>query len=206
MIILITPAKTITNLSENAKIGAKYGSYRKRTMIKKAMNIAGALTSKDRVTSNKYISRSYAVHKVHEANIMNSTPEQAEANKIITITKKSGAKKPLQHNVISKQLCDKPGCAGIMCLNLCGKFVQAIDVGHATHGNKIPNEEPKYISSTDLAGQQRTQYMVFYKKRPVNYNPNDDIKEDATKRLNDPNNAMKENYHTYEKFYDNEDK
>lgn len=161
--MLYKTTKTTTNLSENAKIGAKYRSCRKRTMLSTIRKIV--MPKLKNTTSLQKELELYKMSKAPKTFSVNNppatqSPEGAKNNPPV-----GKHKKP--HFELHRTLCNFPGCNGIVCLKLCGKEIERKSIAHATHGKSPENEPDKKtveVSQTDFDGNQKPQKLVFYRK------------------------------------------
>lgn len=126
----------------------------------------------------------YATYRVDDANYINTTHEQSQANPIL-----SNYNGYYQHPPYVRSLCDLDNCEHHLCYGkLCGSHIQDADVGHATHSATYPGV--KYISSKDSSGKDRPEYMVKYENPIENNTQSQNVNSEKTKNLNENKEAL----------------
>lgn len=153
----------------------------KRTVSKISQNHSAF----PRVTT---ITKPYATYHIDKTTPQLSTHELAKENPIL-------GEKGFQHPTFGKDLCIKQDCEHKLCDQLCAPLKEKVLVGHGTHDGS--REDSKFISTTDLNGASRPQYMKSY-LQPVHNPDTTGINIDSTKTTELNNNKeMQENVHMH---------
>src|SRR6202453_555255 len=125
--------------------------------------------------------RDYVVFQIRNPHVLKDSHEQTQNNEIVTIPGKK-TKRFIQHPEVTRTSCHIPGCNGVICQNLCGRFQEAHGVTHVTHhvpvdpqaktktavGGTILSKDGKTfvkISDKDFDGASSEQFATFYPDR-----------------------------------------
>jgi len=148
-----------------------------------------------------------SVDKKHYVSDRIHTPKPTSSNEslnnpAIPFIRKNKPFTVVQHPEWVKYFCDKPGCAGKLCVGLCGEKIFSKSVAHFTHSAN-DKHSPQKISDTDLDYNEKPLYAKVYatphETSGESYDSEaDKEKTEALKKLQDIKNQSKNDDHKNE--------
>ena len=107
--------------------------------------------------------KGYATYRVHTPEATTTSNESLTNNPVTALRRKTKTI-VTQHPEIVEDFCILSGCKNKLCLGLCEKKAgPSKSIAHATHSDR-EDISPIKLSDKDLAGDNRPQYAIFYKK------------------------------------------